>query len=85
MLLLPPSSLDIANVVSFEKVEPFPTDDDFAEMEEMGIDHKTVLWLKRRNRLHDASDDAELAYRLLQIVWFRKYRPNIFLYSRSMT
>ena len=50
----------------------------FEEMMEHGISPETVKWLKCRRTLVEEGEDAELAYHLLQIVWFRKNRPDIF-------
>ena len=69
---------DVAFVVSHKDVNPFPTEDDFEEMMEHGISPETVKWLKCRRTLVEEGEDAELAYHLLQIVWFRKNYPDIF-------
>ena len=72
------AAADVAFVVSTKDVNPFPTEDDFKEMMEHGISSETVKWLKGRRTLVEEGEDAELAYHLLQIVWFRKNRPDIF-------
>ena len=69
---------DIAFVVSHKDVNPFPTEDDFEEMMEHGISPETVKWLKCRRTLVEEGEDAELAYRVLQIAWFRKNHPDVF-------
>ena len=72
------TAADVAFVVSTKDVNPFPTEDDFKEMMAQGISPETVKWLKGHRTLVEEGEDAELAYHLLQIVWFRKNRPDVF-------
>ena len=71
-------AMSIATVVSYENVNPFPTEEDFQYMAEIGISEEAIRWIKGRRRLHKAQADAETAYHLLQLVWFRNNHPEVF-------